>query len=489
LHSAARLWIAFTIVSALVVPVLGLAGSVASQPVFHLTQVDAERDGTEPSLRFGPDGTVFVAAPCGLDNTDCKSGWLWSSADEGATFQRRDDLAVGHLRGAAVGSGDSEIAVTSDGRLLYADLWGGDVSVSASDDHGATWASTMPVSGPVGADRQWMETDGNDVYVTYQAAQGLFVFPYVAGVYVAKSTDGGLTFPQVSLAALRDDPTNGWHSGIEGNLVVGPDHAVYMLIPQSGSDVNLGAAHSAAYRLALAKSTDGGLTWALTTVADRDDYPAFNFPVLAQDAAGNLYAAWGEARYDGAGNYLGGDILVSHSADGGATWSPVQTVVTSQGSAELPWIAAGGAGKLAIGYYGTDAPYTARDYDGTDGADDAAYYARVAWTQDGLAASPTWTITDVDPTPVAHGDLARQLFDFVTVRVDAAGHLGFVYARSVDGTPDTSYGFYSSSAFATAQSGLDTVQSASPLGPIVGFNSLWFKPAIYAHQTDGPTFG
>jgi hypothetical protein len=114
----------------------------------------------------------------------------------------------------------------------------------------------------------------------------------------------------------------------------------------------------------MAVSTDGGLTFA--------DYPVYvgpsdqvgyshQFPNVAVDAAGNVYAVFSDDRR----------VLYSVSRDRGRTWSPPQTVSrTPANTAIFPWAAAGDTGKLDVVYYGTE-------YDGPGPPD--TYPASAAW--------------------------------------------------------------------------------------------------------------
>lgn len=456
------------------VPFAAVAPATPTGPVFGLeTQVDAARSGTEPSMVIGADGAIYVAAPCGVDNSACKSGWLWRSDDGGQSFQWLEPgLPVADLRGAGVGSGDSELAITPSGRLLYADLWLGSVSVSASDDRGESWVTTNPVGGTVpGSDRQWMVADsmpipGTDLsldvaYLTYQQVY--------SGIYVVKSLDGGMTFPIVSLVAPRV-PEPGWHVGIEGNIVVAPDHTLYLVYPMF-SMVDMESAlpvfiFNNPVRVMVAKSTDGGLTWTHSMVAQVPQAVNNHFPALAVDSAGNLYAAWAQQRGDPF-ETSDWDIYVSVSTDGAATWSAPRHIAGGPvGSAEIPWIEAGAPGKVAIGFYGSDAAWSARD----ETADGGLWYARVAYSYDALSANPTWAVVDASPTPVHKGVLGRALYDFVTVRIDADGMLNFVYASDYD-MPPTTYGV--------------ATEPLPVFGPLI---ELPLTPAIFAKQTEGPGF-
>jgi hypothetical protein len=87
-----------------------------------------------------------------------------------------------------------------------------------------------------------------------------------------------------------------------------------------------------------------------------------NFPTLAIDKAGNLYAVWEQAPIDASGHITGDTVLkYSFSTDQGNTWTaPIQ--IDTSGSADgvlhnnvFAWINAGDDGRVNIVWYGTTA--------------------------------------------------------------------------------------------------------------------------------------
>jgi hypothetical protein len=71
-----------------------------------------------------------------------------------------------------------------------------------------------------------------------------------------------------------------------------------------------------------------------------------NFPAVAVDAAGNVYAAWSDDH----------DVEVSCSTDHGQKWSTPTRVNSGPAvTAIYPWLTAGQSGKVDLVYYGTPA--------------------------------------------------------------------------------------------------------------------------------------
>jgi hypothetical protein len=93
-----------------------------------------------------------------------------------------------------------------------------------------------------------------------------------------------------------------------------------------------------------------------------------NFPTMAIDNAGNLYAVWEQAQFGPGTNATGDTVIVgdttlkfSYSTDQGNTWSAPMTIDTS-GSPDgvlhnnvFAWITAGDDGRVNIVWYGTAA--------------------------------------------------------------------------------------------------------------------------------------
>src|SRR5207245_1053407 len=93
-------------------------------------------------------------------------------------------------------------------------------------------------------------------------------------------------------------------------------------------------------------------------------FPGFktgaNFPTMAIDKSGNLYAVWEQAPIDGNGNVTGDTVLkYSYSTNEGNTWSAPMQIDTSGSSAGtlhnnvFAWIGAGDDGRVDIVWYGT----------------------------------------------------------------------------------------------------------------------------------------
>ncbi len=162
---------------------------------------------------------------------------------------------------------------------------------------------------------------------------------------------------------------------------------------------------------------DGGRSWSEYPIFTNSAYQGTGDPAVAFDATGRAYYATLGFRFVGPANATGADILVSHSSDGGKTWSSVRVaqgsgVETSVGDfLDKEYIAAWGNGSAVV-VYGDfrqaqkGAVVSVRDY--------------ASVTHDG---GVTWS------TPrVITGALDQSYAPVPTIATDAAGHARIIVA-------------------------------------------------------------
>jgi hypothetical protein len=189
----------------------------------------------EPRAAFDPLGNIYVASiqgvPAGTD--------VWKSYDGGQTFtylgQPDGAQAAAALgaRGFGAGGGDEDIATGGSGNVYVSSLWLGSVTQSTSFNGGAAWTENPVASDVPADDRMWVASSGNNVlYMTYKQLGTLT--SGTESLLVVKSFDGGLTFPQVTQLTM---PVSGVQPGTEGNIAVDPANGnVYLVF--TGSSPN-----------------------------------------------------------------------------------------------------------------------------------------------------------------------------------------------------------------------------------------------------------
>jgi hypothetical protein len=293
----------------------------------------------EPSVAVAPDGTLYVLS--GYD--------LRFSHDGGRTFSKATFPPTANGAPPRVFANDAIVQVAPNGVLYISALLTSGfqvgvttegLEVARSTDGGQTWESNVYLGladdrGAIGADRQWLAMDGKGtVCLAYQRYGPVVIFDSELGLPrvglrspavdsdnpVTCSTDGGTTFGAFHSAL------GGPISKLNGSLIGG--HPVLtegglLCIPHHRSDSGV---------LEVACSTDLGATFRFGKVAAGGNW----FPMLGQAPDGGLAVAWISVK---------GELLVSRSDDGGATWSEPRALGdATHAVAPSPWIegAAGG---------------------------------------------------------------------------------------------------------------------------------------------------
>jgi BNR/Asp-box repeat len=167
-----------------------------------------------------------------------------------------------------------------------------------------------------------------DVYVAFLQFQGGFgaTLPH-SGVWVAKSTDGGETFTQQKVAAIRQIPSpippagtaandgnNSFRTGTVPSIGVTSNGAVHLVWGEwTGADAEV----------RYVRSTNGGQTW--SPPIGMSDTPMGHqfFPSLVTEGTG-VHVAWYDSRLDSpAGGVIDGlDVFYNRSTNAGASFEP-----------------------------------------------------------------------------------------------------------------------------------------------------------------------
>ena len=207
---------------------------------------------------------------------------------------------------------------------------GTELAVARSTDGGMTYPSATFFSFEGGTnhfnDKPMITADVNPgspfrdrIYVAWDAASGGSTS---GGVRLARSSDHGATF-----AVTRVDEPHGPGRSIGAVPFVGPQGDLYVAWNDAGANT-----------IAFARSTDGGATFSPQTVVSPKVIPfdiaipaemfrgALVYPACDADRSagthrGRLYCSWMDLTPAGTTN-----IFLSHSDDGGATWSAKQSV-------------------------------------------------------------------------------------------------------------------------------------------------------------------
>lgn len=412
---------------------------------------------SEPSVANDARGNVFVVAPGGIGGTGATAP-IWESSDGGRSFTAptpTDNNAAG--QGTPLGGGDSDIAVDSQDSLYVADLWVGNSDLSVSSDGGRTW-TTNPAAHPTPVDdRPWLTYDprGDALYMVWDGGDGVHV-----GRALLRGT--GVTAASVVLAqdviAVPEVATTTGNQAVDGvsadgqgvrecvcptgNIAIDPNGDVFFPFNSQNG-------------IAVAESSDHGVTWTLTDVPGTE--PAANFvgqgtfPVLRSDSAGNLYMVWVapvSGLSSGGGSIIGNapcqtgvvcEVFYSWLSAGATQWSPPLEVSSSAVGSLFPTLAVVRPGVVDIGYIDGSA------VGGTD-----VWSIVLAQATDALSTPMTrYTTADADvfagPLPLPRGGAFGDFFSMLTdadgmaeIAVDARVGAGFslVYLRQNAPVPD-----------------------------------------------------
>jgi hypothetical protein len=488
--------------------------------------------GFEADLRLDPSNAsrIYMSSP---DSGGSDTSWIWRSMDGGKTFKWVP--AAAPLTGKVLpcpGGGDTELAVDSAGRLYFNDLSLANFSVSRSDDQGRTFLPCNPAAVPDGGvDRQWYAVDGdptaggslyltndevgtgavqcgstqvNNVLVMYRSpptgvagsTAGLDFGPPYRITQPGSCGEGIMGNDEVSpVATSTGQIVNG-----QPTTLAAPVHHVYVIHDDGSlSQILIARCFPVAFGAPVTNVSDpSGLNCVDLPVANLGASTAVrtggNFPSLAIDRAGNLYAVWEQAPMNGS---VAGDtsLFYAFSTNDGTTWSaPVRVPTPGLNNDVFASVAAGDDGRVDIAWYGTSAHVdpSGGPQSCPDGGPDAVpgpWSLYLTQTLNGHSSSVTFAAPVLaSEHPIRRGGIqtlignqcggstnlglsgtARTLGDFLQLRIGAKGQADISYADSenLDGN------LYGSHAMFVAQNGGPGVlTTVKPSGPQIPLNSI-----------------
>ncbi|MHB8584768.1 MAG: WD40/YVTN/BNR-like repeat-containing protein [Thermoplasmatota archaeon] len=416
----------------------------------NVTTVDSGALGvSEPSILVDPTGAIWISGPTGLvtplvDHNPqpyTHDTSMFKSTDGGKTWTNMEDIP-GYGRDVCPGGGDSALAASPDKSVYLADLNLENVPVDVTTNGGQTWTFNCHTSIVPGLDRQWIAATDKYVWVV---------------------VDQLTTGPELYRADKLGLPVDG--------LVFGPPKSV----PESGPivvDQVTGTLYLAGSGKNVLVSTDNGATFTAHPTGLANHSLNGSFISIALDAKGDVFVA-------GAGK---DGLVVSASADHGATWTPGVVFAPYGASAALhtqyafAWVAAGGNGTMDMAWYGqpphagNDTQYFVYAIQKTNFLADPtnASYAFTQVTPKPIATKPLCIgINLAPPTPCdADGKHTRALGDFFETAVDAQGNFVMAFDDGNGHSPPW-LDFAKETAGALAPAGAANLGSqGSPQGPL-----------------------
>jgi hypothetical protein len=428
--------------------------------------VDYKRFGGEPTVTVdrypGGNDVTYVSGPNGFAFPHYSP--FFKSSDLGETFRIPAHVpSFGQTFGTGGGGGDSyQVVGQKTHKVFFVDLPGpGCVTMNTSSDQGETWVGDNIGCGQSpGAidDRQWDAVDesaplpaGNtgNVYVsfindtnviaptlslersTHDGAVGTFVTDSVCDTLNGQ-VPSTTTCPDPEDAALQ----------VAGPPVVDyyNTHAIYIPFARA-TPIIPGVSSGPPYSLWVAKSTDGGSTWARSQVADLGSHNPVNlFPEMTIDKAGNLYYTWSQTQgpaQDASGFTGEQDVYYTYSTDRGTTWvAPIPLTQESNDSAVMPWMVAGDPGRVDLVYYKANSGLNSNVGFDASGAP-MVWNVYFAQSTNALNTGSNFKSVQISDHPNHLGGICtaglscsgdRDLLDFFTVDVDHLGAANVVWA-------------------------------------------------------------
>jgi hypothetical protein len=404
-----------------------LIATFSPPPGLTTSPIANSTGNSEPAIAFGSDGSMAVDGLAWLPFQ--VNLWKGSFGSTPSYFGAMDTNLPIHGRGRVnLGDGDADVEITAAGTTLLADLdiiFGPTgtfsqlgVSVTrcpagATDPAGCTTA----ILDQAGADREWITSNGKNVWVAYHDARNSSI------IRVKKSTDDGRTWsssgsPLTGLGRVTGGST--FNSSL-GPIVADPTTGD-VFESFAGGEPQTKCCSANYNNIYVSRSTDGGAHYTTSLVFHAPPFTSLaNFwPSLAVDPlTGTVWTSWTDLH----------GMWVSSSTDHGSTWS-TPTLVSSIQTTVMPWVAAR-AGKVDVVYYGSNAAST----------DDPSAVWNVF---DSQLSGGAWTVKQVSNTPNRVGRVClegsacvadRELLDLFEVAEDPiSGKAAIIYT---DTTIDT----------------------------------------------------
>ncbi len=299
---------------------------------------------SDPWVAFGPDGIAYFAAPAFDQATTAEL--VSTSTDGGRTWQRPivviqgNDPAQRNLRPAVTADpkrpGTAYLVWTRSRRAPTYQA-GGTAFFSRTTDGGKAWSEARAIyESPIGMGNSGNEIvvmpNGDLVNVFKEMAPGTGPDPRRDRSAAMRSGDGGLTWSEPTTVASSEvvdvnDPGTG------ARIRTGSSFTDIAVDPRPGTQAIYAVWEDARFtqgrtqQIALAKSTDGGLTWSDPIAVSTDPGAQAFVPSVAVNDSGDVavtYYGFSAGKSDS--RALMTQYWITLSKDGGQTWTTRQPV-------------------------------------------------------------------------------------------------------------------------------------------------------------------
>jgi hypothetical protein len=404
-------------------------GGLAFSP--PATVIDGQRTEGEPVNWIDPlTGAYWESGPWGVST---QQSFVHRSTDGGNQFNIVSPVGIRPDPGP--GGGDTDVVTDDQGNAYFVDLESLlNLGCAVSNDNGNSWRTNFGCVHTTADDRQWFTVDNgataaatdNTVFLGYREELGTHIYS-TPGSLGSSDPIGGFLYSnaadtELPLSAnprcgqLRFDP-------VRRNLYypcTATDHVELTI-----GHVNQGQRTGIAFHnVQLPVSPGGGSV---------DDL----FPVIAVDAAGNVYAAWVDTNDN--------NVYYTASSDGGVNWTtPLQVSGADAYSNVMPWVQGGSAGRLAVVWYGSpsnlDSDFMPSWYNNRQASTAFKWYGYASLITNATSTAPTFAQTRFTDQPMNYGQICtggigctisngdRTMADFFAVFLDRGdGAMRIVY--------------------------------------------------------------
>jgi hypothetical protein len=425
----------------------------------HAVVVDQQRPGFEPDVKVDGNGVIYSSVPFGFSTTQ---SFVWSSRDNGNSYQFVPGTLGPGKPTTCVGGGDTDLYLDPKNALYFSDLQGlTNISNSMSTDGGATWSTNCVGAPNAPDDRMWFGGTGSSaggnltLYQDYDALSS--ALPSGGNQLVETVSHDGIHFAPVLNTAGVTSGCTGLASncvtnneGISGNQVVDPATGNVFIAHTTLNGNSAGSA--VGVQVSEGKITPGSTTsaaWSESPNLDAslcpnpscvdangnpEELAGENFATIARDSQGYLYVTFTAGPLDhasGSDPNFGAltapeQVYVVHSLQPAGSdpskiaWSaPMQASGSgmSAGTNTFPWIVAGSGGRVALAWYHTSEVSeqgTCASGSGTCTLYGAGSFQKAEWSVqlaqslNANSASPSYTTANVSETYVKHGQICTN---------------------------------------------------------------------------------
>jgi hypothetical protein len=409
----------------------------------HHTLVYTSHEGTTHLYRPG----IFAPLPFGVNYRNQVN--IWTSSDDGASWQRTGVAGASADPTKSNGFSDPDLTMDEGGRIYNTGINLVSDSIFSSIDGGKTYDKGNPDCH--NGDRPWLAGGKKDeVFLATNTLEGALSHQ------IFQSTDGGNNCSQTGIPDAATNPDGSGYTG-DGKLYYSKDRLIEPIqyIDKNGAVSGVG----------VGTWKRGDTQFAAHKIADTTEFG--HWPAIALDKADNVYAVWDDNPVDttqqdacGGNKPLPNNVKLAVSHDFGQTWSaPITVAHTESGRVFWPWVAAGDAGKVSVIWYQSSKVV---DLD----CEDSDITIGEAQILNALAPSPSVDTVNASGRKIHTGSVCqggtlcvaenkdRRLGDFFTNSID---HRGCVLIASGDTTqtdPNTGQQFaYSLPIFMQQTSG------------------------------------